>query len=74
MYYDWILRLLGIGWITYTNNQTSEAPSQSTTETKPNSSRNTPAGDGGSVTEDGNANDPATPSPSGTGANNLLSQ
>ena len=68
------LLLLAGAWFVFAANRTSEAPARSTTESRPNSSQNTPPGNGQSVTQDGDESTPTTPSSTGTGANNQLSE
>jgi flagellar basal body-associated protein FliL len=52
--------------------KTSEAPTQPTTETRPNSDQNSPGRGNNSVTEGGDESDPMTPSSTGTGNNTEL--
>lgn len=66
--------LLVVAGLIYASRQTVEAPVQSTTETRPNSAQNIPPSSDGSVTQDGDETDPTTPSSTGTGANNYLSE
>ena len=61
-------------WLFYIGRQTTDAPTGSTTESQPNSSQNVPPSSDGSVRQDGVEADPTTPSSSGTGANNLMSE
>jgi hypothetical protein len=64
--------LLAIATVLYQRNHTAEAPAQSTTETRPDNSNNTPASN--SVTNGGNPADDTTPNPTGTGNNTYLAQ
>jgi cytoskeletal protein RodZ len=65
------LILLAIAWFFYQSKQTTEAPSRSTTETRPNTEENIPDSSDNSVRQDGDASSPTTPSPTGTGDNNM---
>lgn len=66
------LLVLGV-WFSIQSRQPS-APAQSTTESRPNSEQNIPDKGNGSVTQDGNPNEDATPDPAGTGGNTMLEQ
>ncbi len=50
------------------------APTQSTTDARPNSQQNVPDEGGGSVTQGSNPREDATPDPNGAGANTLLEE
>jgi hypothetical protein len=64
--------LISIAWTLYARNHHAPAPAQSTNQSNPNSSRNTPPG--GSVTQGGDPSQDTTPNPNGTGNNTTLSQ
>jgi hypothetical protein len=66
--------LVIIAWVVYSQTREVDAPANSTTESQPNSDQNSPGPGNNSVTQGGNQEDPATPSPSGTGANTILSR
>ncbi len=55
------IALLAFTWIMYSRTTTSEAPAQSTTESRPNNPRNIPDEGDGSVTEGSNPADATTP-------------
>ncbi|HSH18703.1 MAG TPA: hypothetical protein VK978_04960 [Candidatus Saccharimonadales bacterium] len=68
------LALIAIAGILYTITRSADAPAQSTEDTRPGSSQNVPPSSNGSVTQDGEETSDTTPSSSGTGANNYMSQ